>query len=305
MVLKDEIIINVEYQDRIDKYISDNSDISRNEVKNIILDYGVYVDETVEVRKPNFTVKPGHVIKITKKPQNKEYKIEPQNIPLDIVYEDEHIVVINKPSGMVVHPSPGNYDKTLVNALLYHFKNLSDLNGPIRPGIVHRIDKYTSGLLLVAKTNEAHRYFADLIKKHKVNREYKAIVKGIIENDVTHIDLPIGRCLNDRQKMMVTRHNGKESYTDVYPLHLYEKYTLVKCVLKTGRTHQIRVHLKYINHPVLGDDLYDLYVDEFRQRLHAYKLSFKHINGKNLLFEIDYPKEFFSGVDGIYCPKDE
>lgn len=305
MILKDEIILEVNYQERIDKFISDNTDISRNEIKNIILDYGVYVDDSVEVRKPNFIVKPGHVIKITKKIDNKEYNIEPQNIPLDIVYEDQHIVVINKPSGLVVHPAPGNYDKTLVNALLYHFKDLSDLNGPIRPGIIHRLDKYTSGLIIVAKTNEAHRYFADLIKEHKVNREYKAIVKGIINNEVLHIDLPIGRNPNDRQKMMVTKINSKNSYTDVYLLYKYQKYSLVRCVLKTGRTHQIRVHLNYINHPVLGDDLYGQYIDDFRQRLHAYKISFKHIDGQNLFFEVDYPKEFFENIEGIYRPEGE
>lgn len=304
MILKEEIILEVIYQDRIDKYISDNSDISRNDVKTIIKDYGVFVDEDVEVRKPNFIVKPGHVIKITKKIEKKDYNLEPQNIPLNIVFEDEHIVVINKPSGMVVHPAPGNYDQTLVNALLYHFKDLSDLNGPIRPGIVHRLDKHTSGLLIVAKTNAAHRYFAKLIKDHKINREYKALVNGVTENNVIHIDLPIGRDPKDRQKMMVTKQNGKESFTDVFPLYTFDnKYMLVKCILKTGRTHQIRVHLKYINLPVLGDDLYGKYIDDFKQRLHAYKISFKHINGKNLSFEVDYPKEFFQGINGIFDPK--
>ncbi|WP_406602797.1 RluA family pseudouridine synthase [Metamycoplasma sualvi] len=302
MIIKDEIVIKVEYQDRIDKYISDHTDISRNDIKDIIKDYGVFVDETVEVRKPNFIVKPNHVIKITKKIVKDDYNLEPQNIPLDIVYEDEHIVVINKPSGMIVHPAPGNYDKSLVNALLYHFKNLSNLNGPIRPGIIHRIDKHTSGLLIVAKTNQAHRYFADLIKKHEVNREYLAIAKGVI-NNIIHIDVPIGRNPHDFQKMMVSKINSKNAYTDIYPIHNFDnKYTLVKCVLKTGRTHQIRVHLKYINHPVLGDDLYDQYLDEFRQRLHAYKLSFKHINGKDMEFIADCPKEFYENVPEIYKP---
>lgn len=303
-MLKEEIILNVSYQERIDKYISDNTDISRNDVQIIIKDYGVFVDENVEVRKPNFIVKPGHIIKVTKKINKKEFNIEPQNIPIDIVYEDEYIAIVNKPSGMVVHPAPGNYDQTLINALLYKFKDLSDLNGPIRPGIIHRLDKHTSGLLIVAKNNEAHRYFANLIKDHKINREYKALVDGVSENNIIHIDLPIGRDFKDRQKMMVTKQNGKNAYTDVYPLYTFEnKYMLVKCVLKTGRTHQIRVHLKYINLPVLGDDLYWKYIDEFKQRLHAYKISFKHINGKEMTFEVDYPKEFFEGIDGIYNPK--
>lgn len=303
MILKEQIKINVEYQERIDKYISDHSDISRNEVKNIIIDYGVFVDENVEVRKPNFIVKPGHVISIRNKPETKEYNLEPQNIPLDVVYEDQDIVVINKPSGMVVHPAPGNYDGTLVNALLYHFKDLSDLNGPIRPGIIHRIDKHTSGLILVAKNNTSHRYFAQLIKEHKVEREYKAIVEGLITNSAIHIDVPIGRNTNDRQKMMVTKHNSKEARTHVYPLHLFNKYTLVKCVLETGRTHQIRVHLNHIKHPIIGDDLYGKYIDEFKQRLHAYRLSFQHMNGKKMTFNVDYPKGFFDGVEGIYNPK--
>ena len=283
MILKEEILIEVKYQDRIDRYISQNSNISRNEVKNII-------------------VKPGHIIKITEK-QNRDYsKIEAQNILLDIVYEDDHIVVINKPSGMTVHPAPGSHDNTLVNALLYHFKDLSDLNGPIRPGIIHRIDKHTSGLLIVAKTNEAHRYFSNLIKEHKINREYKAIVKGILKNNIFHIDLPIGRSPNDRKKMVVTKNNSKDAYTDVYPLYFFKNHTLVKCVLKTGRTHQIRVHLKFINHPVVGDDLYDTYIDDFRQRLHAYKISFVHLNGEKMTFEVDYPKEFFDNIEGIYKP---
>ncbi len=303
MTIKDEIIIKVEYQDRIDKYISDHSDISRNDIKNIIKDYGVFVDETVEVRKPNFIVKPNHIIKITKKIAKDHYNIKAQDIPLDIIYEDEHIIIVNKKSGMIVHPAPGNHNNSLVNALLYHFKDLSDLNGPIRPGIIHRIDKHTSGLLIVAKTNEAHRYFADLIKNHEVNREYYAIVKGVI-NNIIHIDVPIGRNPNDFQKMMVTKQNSKNAYTDIYPIYNYDnEYTLVRCVLKTGRTHQIRVHLKYINHPVLGDDLYDQYLDEFRQRLHAYKISFKHINGEDMTFIIDYPKEFFENIPKIYKPK--
>lgn len=300
MVLKEKIILKVEYQERIDKFISENTNISRNDVKNIILDYGVFVDENVEVRKPNFIVKPGHIITISNKIEKKEYNLEPQNIPLDIVYEDDDIAIINKPSGLVVHPAPGNYDKTLVNALLYHFKDLSDLNGPIRPGIIHRIDKFTSGLIIVAKNNVAHRYFAKLIHDHEVKREYKAIVKGLITNDVIHINVPIGRNPNDRQKMMVTKINSKEAITHVYPLHLYKNHSLIRCELETGRTHQIRVHLKYINHPIVGDDLYDKYVDDFYQRLHAYKISFKHLNGKEMTFEVPYPDTFFKNIDDVY-----
>lgn len=302
MILKEPIELEVTYQERIDKYISDHTHISRNDVKNIILDYGVFVDQDVEVRKPNFIVKPGHLITIKNKVPTREYNLEPQKMDLDIVYEDDDLVIINKPSGLVVHPAPGNYDQTLVNGLLYHFKDLSDLNGPVRPGIVHRIDKYTSGLILIAKNNTAHRYFAQLIKDHQVEREYKAIVKGIIKNSVTHINLPIGRNPNDRQKMMITKHNSKHATTHVYREYLYQNHSLVRCVLETGRTHQIRLHLSYINHPVVGDDLYGSYLDEFYQRLHAYKLSFKHLNGKQMSFEIDYPKGFFEGIEGVYQP---
>lgn len=302
MVLKEEIKLSVEYQDRIDKYISDNTDISRNDVKNIILDYGVFVDENVEVRKPNFTVKPGHVITIKNKIPKKEYNLKPQNIPLEIVFEDEDIIIINKQKNLVVHPAPGNYDSTLVNALLYHFKDLSDLNGIIRPGIIHRIDKHTSGLIIVAKNNVSHRYFAQQIKEHKVIREYKAIVSGIIKNKALHINAPIGRNPNDRQKMMVTKNNSKNAITHVFPLFQFPKHTFIKCVLETGRTHQIRVHLSYINHPIVGDDLYGKYVDDFYQRLHAYKISFTHINGEKMSFEVDLPENFFNGVEGIYDP---
>ena len=302
MVLKEMIVLEVTYQDRIDKYIAAHTTISRNDVKTIILDYGVYVDETVEVRKPNFTVKPGHTITIKNKLKPKEYNLAPQPMALDVVYEDEHIIIINKASGLVVHPAPGHYDQTLVNGLLYHFRHLSDLNGPIRPGIVHRIDKHTSGLILIAKTNVAHRYFAQQIKDHKVVREYKALVKGVVNKGIIHIDLPIGRHPNDRQKMMVTRLNAKPARTHVYREYLYSDYSLVRCVLETGRTHQIRLHLSYINHPVVGDDMYGSYLDDFYQRLHAYKLTFTHLNGQILNFEVDYPPKFFEGLEGVYPP---
>lgn len=296
MILNEEIKLIVAYSERIDKYISDNTDMARNEVKSTIIDYSVLVDG-IEVRKPKFIVKENQEIIITKKINNSEYDIKPEKIDLDIVFEDDDIVVINKPSGMVVHPAPGNMNKTLVNALLYHFKDLSDLNGSIRPGIVHRIDKDTSGLLIVAKNNKAHRYFADEIKKHNVNREYIALVDGIINHKTMHINLPIGRSANDRQKMIVTKTNSKEAVTHVHLLETYKKNSLVHCVLETGRTHQIRVHLNYIKNPVTGDPVYGKKIDDFNQRLHAFKLSFKHINGKELTFEVKEPKEFYKNIE--------
>ncbi len=295
MLLNKEIVIKCEEKIRIDKFIADNSDFSRNEIKEIIDTYGVYVDNIL-VRKPKFMINEGQTIIIKEKP-HKEIVMIAQDLPIDIVFEDEHIVIVNKKSGMVVHPAPGNKDGTLVNALLFHLKDLSDLNGTIRPGIVHRIDKNTSGLILIAKTNNAHKYFAELIKEHKVNRFYKALVIGKMLNDVIHIDVPIGRNINDRQKMMVTKINSKKAITHIYPEKIYPNYTLVRCELETGRTHQIRVHLKYINFPIVGDSVYGRRLDDFQQRLHAYKLSFIHITGKFIEIETELPKEFFQNID--------
>ncbi len=295
MLLKNEIILKSNEKMRIDKFISDNSEFSRNEIKEIIDVYGVYVDGTL-VRKVKFMVNEGQTVVIKEKIQNEIIMIA-QDIPIDISYEDDHIIIINKKSGMVVHPAPGNKDGTLVNALLYHFKDLSDLNGSIRPGIVHRIDKHTSGLILIAKTNAAHKYFADLIKGHKVNRFYKALVVGKVLNDAIHIDVPIGRNVHDRQKMTVTKLNSKKAITHVYPEKVYPNFTLLRCELETGRTHQIRVHLKHINFPVVGDPVYGRTLDDFNQRLHAYKLSFVHITGEFIEVESPLPEEFFQNID--------
>lgn len=295
MLLNKEIVLKSDEKMRIDKFIADNSDFSRNEVKEIIDLYGVYVDGIL-VRKSKFMINEGQTITIKEKPRN-EIVMIPQNIPIEITYEDEHIIIINKKSGVVVHPAPGNKDGTLVNALLYHFKNLSDLNGPIRPGIVHRIDKHTSGLILIAKTNAAHKYFAELIKEHKVNRYYKALVVGKVLNDVIHINVPIGRNVHDRQKMAVTKQNSKNAITHVYPEKVYPNFTLVRCELETGRTHQIRVHLKHINFPIVGDPVYGRPLDNFNQRLHAYKLSFIHITGEFIEVESELPSEFFENID--------
>ncbi|MGL6125417.1 MAG: RluA family pseudouridine synthase [Metamycoplasmataceae bacterium] len=295
MLLNEEIVLKSCEKIRIDKFISDNTSFSRNEVKEIIDIYGVYVDGIL-VRKPKFVINEGQTIVIKEKPQN-EISMIPQDIPIEVAYEDEHIIIINKKSGMVVHPAPGNKDGTLVNALLYHFKDLSDLNGPIRPGIVHRIDKHTSGLILIAKTNAAHKYFAELIKEHKVNRHYKALVVGKILNDAIHIDVPIGRNVHDRQKMTVTKQNSKNAITHVYPEKVYPNFTLVRCELETGRTHQIRVHLKHINFPIVGDPVYGKVLDNFNQRLHAHKLSFIHITGEFIEVESELPIEFFDNID--------
>ena len=280
----------VKYEERIDKYLGDNSNFSRSDIKKLIAGHAVF-SNNIEVRKANFKVREGDILKVTDVIK-KEINALPEDIKIDVVYEDEHIIVINKASGMVVHPAPGHPGGTLVNALLFRFKDLSDINGPIRPGIVHRIDKDTSGLLVVAKTNEAHQKLAEDLKDHKIERTYYALVKGRLEDKITHIDLPIGRDPKHRQRMCVIRENSKEAVTHVYVEKINEESTLVRCELETGRTHQIRVHLAYIKHPIIGDPLYGTKIDDFNQRLHAARLKLNHpITEKEMVFESKIPKE--------------
>lgn len=283
--------LTVSYKERIDKYVGDNSDISRSDIKKLIEANAVFVDG-IQVRKPNFTVRENNEILVTEVIQ-REINAEPENIDIDVVYEDNDIIVINKQSGMVVHPAPGHPKGTLVNALLYRFKDLSDINGSIRPGIVHRIDKDTSGLLVVAKNNDAHQFLAEELKEHKIKRTYYALVQGRMENEIYHIKLPIGRDPKHRQRMTVTKFNSKEAITHVFTEEVYEKTSLVRCELETGRTHQIRVHMQYIKHPVVGDPLYGKSIDKFGQRLHAAKLELIHPTTKEIMtFEAPLPKEF-------------
>ena len=283
--------IEVQSADRIDRYLGENSKFSRSDIKKLIEGHSVF-SNGVQVRKPNFKVKPGDSILITDIIQ-KEITAIPQDIPIDVVYEDDDLIIINKKTGMVVHPAPGHHDGTLVNALLFRFKDLSNINGQVRPGIVHRIDKDTSGLLVVAKNNDAHRFLADQLKEHDIKRTYLALVQGRVTNQITHIKVPIGRSQNNRQSMTVTRLNAKDAITHVFIEKLFEKQTLVRCELETGRTHQIRVHLKYIKHPIIGDPLYGTRIDDFGQRLHAYKLELTHPTTKKLMtFEAPIPEEF-------------
>ncbi|AIA29753.1 ribosomal large subunit pseudouridine synthase D [Mycoplasmopsis californica] len=288
--------LEVNYKERIDKYISDNSELSRNDVKQLILQGAVYLnDNTIPVNKPNYIVQQGWNITITKLIE-KQTDVVPTRMDLDIIYEDDDLVVLNKPSDLVVHPAPGHYEDTLVNGLLHHFKTLSNENGLLRPGIVHRIDKDTSGLLIIAKNNLTHIKLVEMLKNHEIKRSYIAICDGLIQNKNTKINLPINRHANDRKKMTVHR-DGKESVTNVTLLkHFYiDKMpkSLVLCELETGRTHQIRVHLKYIGHPVYGDAVYNKKVDDFNQRLHAYKLNFIHpMTGKEINVFAPVPNEF-------------
>lgn len=267
-------------------------ELSRSGVQKLIEKGNVTVCE--KSVKSNYKIKNGDVISVLiEEPEIPD--IVAEDIPLDIVYEDGDIIVINKPRGMVVHPAPGNYSGTLVNALMYHCGELSDINGEKRPGIVHRIDKDTTGLLVVAKNNKAHHSLADQIKVHDVARTYYAIVEGVIKENSGTIDAPVGRHPQDRKKMCVNTKNGKSAVTHFKVLERFEKCTFVECKLETGRTHQIRVHMAYIGHPVTGDPVYGIKnprgIDG--QALHAGKLEFVHPHSKeNVCFEAPMPADF-------------
>ncbi|AEN78202.1 RluA family pseudouridine synthase [Ligilactobacillus ruminis] len=276
---------------RLDKACSEIfSDYSRSQIKQLIDGGNITVNGKTE--KAKYKVKSGDVIRL-EEPETKTLELRPENIPLDIVYEDDDVIVINKPQGMVVHPAPGHDEHTLVNALLYHCP-LSTINGTFRPGIVHRIDKDTSGLLMVAKNDKAHRSLAKQLKDKTNIREYVALVHGRIAEDEGTINAPIGRSLKDRKKQAVVK-DGRNAVTHFEVLKRYRDYTFVKCILETGRTHQIRVHMKYIGHPLVGDPLYGpkKTIKGNGQFLHAGKLGFVHpTTGKLLVFEAPLPKIF-------------
>ncbi|EFZ35313.1 RluA family pseudouridine synthase [Ligilactobacillus ruminis] len=276
---------------RLDKVCSEIfSDYSRSQIKQLLDGGNITVNGKTE--KAKYKVKSGDVIRL-EEPETKTLELRPENIPLDIVYEDDDVIVINKPQGMVVHPAPGHDEHTLVNALLYHCP-LSTINGTFRPGIVHRIDKDTSGLLMVAKNDKAHRSLAKQLKDKTNIREYVALVHGRIAEDEGTINAPIGRSLKDRKKQAVVK-DGRNAVTHFEVLKKYRDYTFVKCILETGRTHQIRVHMKYIGHPLVGDPLYGpkKTIKGNGQFLHAGKLGFVHpTTGKLLIFEAPLPKIF-------------
>ena len=270
-----EIKVNEEDKGlRIDSFLANSSDLSRSQIQKLIEEGRVLVNNETTVSR--YKVNPGDFITAEYLEQTPT-DIKPKDIALDIVYEDEDLIVINKPKGLVVHPAAGNYDNTLVNALLYHCKELSDINGYYRPGIVHRIDKDTSGLLVCAKNNAAHAALSAQLQDKTCFRKYYAIVNGIIDNNEGIINAPIGRSSKDRQKMEVTDKKSKEAITEFKVLQRLSSTCLVECELKTGRTHQIRVHMAFIKHPVLNDPKYSKKtIDETGQYLHAYYLSFIH-----------------------------
>lgn len=285
--------------ERIDKYLMEELSFSRSKIQRMIEKKEILVND-MEV-KNSYKLRLGDEITINED-YTEEVEITEENIPLDICYEDDYLLVVNKPSGMVVHPALGNQEKTLVNALMYHCNNnLSSINGNIRPGIVHRIDKDTSGLLLVAKTDEAHVDLANQIGQKTVTRKYIALVQGIINEDTATIDAPIGRDSNNRKKMAVTDVNSKDAVTHLRVLARFKKATLIECNLETGRTHQIRVHLNYIGHPIVNDPVYGykkLDDKDFGQMLHASTIGFIHpVTKKYLEFTSSPPKKFEEILD--------
>jgi len=294
-VSQTELIIVEEEMDgeRLDAFLAEQVEqLSRSAVKNLINEGQVLVNGAKQ--KASYHVREGDEISI-EIPEPQVLELKPRDIPLEIIYQDEDLAVINKPKGLVVHPAHGNWDYTMVNALLYHIKDLSGINGQIRPGIVHRLDKDTSGVMVVAKNDVAHRSLAAQIKEHSIKREYIALVHGTIKENLGTIDAPIGRSKVDRKKMAVIA-DGRPAVSNYQVLERYHNYTLVKVELLTGRTHQIRVHFAYIKHPVVGDPLYGSGKKHFNmdsQALHAHLLGFNHPRtGKYLEFTSPLPQYF-------------
>ena len=276
---------------RIDVFLTENTEFSRNKISQVIKKGEVLVNN--KKVSASYKVKIGDVINYNE-PAPDIIDLEPENMDLDIVYEDDYLVIINKPSGLVVHPAVGNYSHTLVNGLLYHFNKISNKKS-IRPGIVHRLDKDTSGLMIVAKDDKTHDLLAGMIKNKKVERKYLALVWGILRHEKGTIDAPIGRDINDRQKYTVTDINSKNSITHFKVIERFKEVTLLECKLDTGRTHQIRVHMEYIGHPIVNDPVYGRrkIINDFGQMLHSKSIKLIHpITNKELFFEVEPPKEF-------------
>ncbi len=288
---------------RIDKFLSLNTPYSRELIVKMLKDEFILVNN--KKVKSAYLLKKDDII-LVKEGYLKEFKLEKENIPLDIYYEDDDIIVLNKPSGLVVHPASGNEQHTLVNALLYHFPQLSDLNGPLRPGIVHRLDKDTSGLMIVCKTNRAHEILQKHFAEKKVQRQYLALLEGVFPYEVATIDAPIKRDKEHFQRYTVSQ-GGKKAITCLEVVEKFKDKTLVKLELKTGRTHQIRVHMAYIGYPVYNDPVYtNKKCSPFNQFLHSSYLRFNHPITKKLLeFNCPLPKEFQDYLDQIKIDEEE
>ena len=292
MILKIE---STDIHKRLDAYLVNVLNKSRSNIEKHIKVGDILVNG--DIKKNGYLLKEGDIINV------KEFKeittVIKENIPINIIYEDNYLMVINKPSGLVVHPGNGNASGTLVNGLVNYTDKLSDLNGDFRLGIVHRIDKDTSGLLLISKTNQIHKLLTDNFKDN-VKRKYIALVEGVIKEEKGKINAPIGRDEKDRKKMCVTSKNSKEAVTNFEVIERYKNSTLVRCILETGRTHQIRVHFAYINHPVINDPVYNKkhVINDYGQLLHAYYLGFTHPITKEFLeFEVQPEEEFTKLLD--------
>ena len=301
----DKIIFRVEKENagiRIDKYLSDNmEDISRSYLQKLLKEKSITVNEK-EI-KANYKVQEGDVVSVSV-PEPEEPDILPEEIPLDILYEDDSLMVVNKPKDMVVHPSAGHLSGTLVNAVLFHCKgNLSGINGIMRPGIVHRIDKDTTGALLICKTDTCHRILAEQLKVHSIARKYRAVVQGNLKDDEGTIEGPVGRHPADRKKMAINYKNGKEAVTHYRVLERFGNATYIECQLETGRTHQIRVHMASIGHPLLGDTTYGSSKNPYHlqgQALHAMVIGFLHpVTNTYMEFTAPLPEYFLKLLEKL------
>lgn len=299
--MKEYIVSQEEKGKRLDTYIpSVDTDITRTSAQRLIEDGNILVNG--KNAKVSYKIQENDKISV-EIPEPKQIELKAQNIPIEIIYEDSDIIVVNKPKGMVVHPANGNPDGTLVNAIMAICKDsLSGIGGEIRPGIVHRIDKDTSGLLIVAKNDNAHVKMSEQIKNHEVKKTYIALVRGVFKENEATIDMPIGRSPSDRKKMAVNK-NGKNAITHIKVLKRFDKYTLLQVNIETGRTHQIRVHLSHIGYPIVGDYTYSNGKNEFDvvgQCLHAQKLEFKHpITQKDMCLEAELPQYFKDILDKL------
>ncbi len=291
-----KIRFELEESSRIDQYLkSACPDYSRSLIQKEIKNGNILVNGAAV--KANYLLKPGDEIMVEISEPQPLDTVVAKDIAIDILYEDDDFIFVNKPKGMVVHPAPGHYDDTLVNALLYHAgEQLSGINGVLRPGIVHRIDRDTTGVLVVCKNDQAHQYMARLLAEHDIRRSYRAIVYGVIPEDDGTIDAPIGRHLTDRKKMAVYVRNAKPAVTHYHVLERFQNFTYIECRLETGRTHQIRVHMASIHHPVLGDEVYGKNPKNRHfegQTLHAYTLGFRHFRtGEDLFITAPLPAYF-------------
>lgn len=294
MITREKLLVLEEMEgERLDVFVTENMEqLSRSLVQNLIKAGKVLVNG--QPVKASYHLREGEEVEV-ELPEPQAVAIEPQDIPLDIIYEDQDLVIVDKPKGLVVHPAHGNWDHTMVNALMYHIKDLSGINGELRPGIVHRLDKDTSGVMVVAKNDAAHRNLAEQIKVHSIKREYTALVHGVIKENLGTIDAPIGRSQLDRKKMAVVK-DGRSAVSNYEVMERFRNYTLVKVSLMTGRTHQIRVHFSYIKHAVVGDPLYGSTKKHFdldSQALHAHLLGFNHPrSGEYMEFTSPLPDYF-------------